>query len=268
MWTPTTRAQHSRAGLRLGSDLTDAEWLILSPFLPAPCRWGRHRKWEMRDIVNAIFYVLRGGIAWSLLPKDFPPASTVYGWFARFRDDGTWERINHHLVMLDRERSGREASPTAAVIDSQSVKTTESGGIRGYVGGKKIKGRKRHAMVDTDGRALKLQAHSAAIQDRDGAGPLLRASRPSWPFVQLAFADAGYQGPRVAAASPICVGIVRKPEGQAGFTVHARRWVVERFFAWINRNRRLAKDVEATIASAEVFLYAASAILLLRRLAR
>ncbi len=133
MWTPTTRAQHSRAGLRYGSDVTDAEWLILSPFLPAARSCGCPRKWEMREIVSAIFYVLRGGIAWSLLPKDFPPTSTVYRWFARFRDDGTWERINHYLVMLDRERAGREASPTAAVIDSQSVKTTESGGIRGFV---------------------------------------------------------------------------------------------------------------------------------------
>ncbi len=130
MWTPTTRAQHSRAGLRYGSDVTDAEWLILSPFLPAASSCGRHRKWEMREIVNAIFYILRGGIAWSLLPKDFPPSSTAYRWFARFRDEGTWETINHHLVMLDRERAGREASPTAAVIDSQSVKTTESGGVR------------------------------------------------------------------------------------------------------------------------------------------
>ncbi len=153
-------------------------------------------------------------------------------------------------------------------MDSQSDLTTESGGIRGYDGGKKIKGRKRHALVDTDGRALKLQAHAADIQERDGVGPLLRASRPSWPFVQLAFADAGYQGPQVAAASPIRVEIVCKLEGQVGFAVHARRWVVEWFFAWISRNRRLAKDVEATIASTEAFLYAASAIMLLRRLGR
>lgn len=170
MWTPTTRAQYSRAGLRYGSDVTDAEWAILAPFLPAPRLCGRHRKWEMREIVNAIFYVLRGGIAWGLLSKDFPPSPTVFRWFARFRDDGIWETINHHLVMLDREPAGREASPTAAVIDSQSTKTAESGGVRGYDAGKEIKGRKCHAMVDTDGRALKLQAHSAAIQDRDGAG--------------------------------------------------------------------------------------------------
>lgn len=222
----------------------------------------------MREIVNAIGYILRGGVTWRLLPAGFPPWRTIYRWFARFRDEGTWETINHHLVMQDRERAGREASPTTTVIDSQSVKTIESGGIRGDDAGKTIKGRKRHALVDTDGRALKLHVHAADIQDLDGAGPLPRAPRPRWPFVKLVFADAGYQGPFVARARRFKVEIVREPKDQIGFVVLPRRWEVERFFAWINRDRRLAKDFEATIKSAEAFLYAASVILLLRRRAR
>jgi transposase len=268
MWTPTTRAQHSRAGLRYGSDPTDAEWAILEPLLPPPRPRGRKRKWTMRQIVSAIFYALRSGCPWDMLPDSFPPPSTVYRWFARFRDDGTWETVNHHLVMLDRERVGRDASPTAAVLDSQSVKTTEAGGPRGYDAGKKVKGRKRHALVDTDGRGLKLHAHPADVQDRDGAGPLLTASRASFPFIERVFADGGYAGERVARATRITVEIVRKQAGQVGFAVQPRRWVVERFFAWLGRNRRLARDFEATVASAEAFLYAASAMLLLRRLGR
>jgi transposase len=143
MWDPTSRRQHSRAALRYGSDLTDAEWVILEPLLPPPCPCGRKRKWPMRRIVEAILFIMRAGCAWDMLPDGFPPVETVYRWFARFRDDGTWERINHHLVMQDRERVGRAASPTAAVIDSQSAKTAEAGGPRGYDAGKKVKGRKR-----------------------------------------------------------------------------------------------------------------------------
>jgi transposase len=172
--------------------------------------------------------------------------------------------------MADRERAGRDASPSAAIIDSQSVKTTEAGGPRGYDAGKKVNGRKRHALVDTDGRGLVLEPHPASIQDRDGGGPLVQASRRVFPFIERVFADSGYAGAerRSPKATLIAVEIVRKNPDQVGFAVNPRRWVVERFFAWIGRNRRLAKDFEATIDSARAFLYVASVMLLARRIAR
>jgi putative transposase len=268
MWTPTTRAQHMRAGLRYGSDLTDAEWAMLEPLLPPPATCGRHWAWPLREVVNAISYVLRTGCPWRLLPDGFPPYTTVYRWFARRREARWWEAVNHLFVMADRERCGREASPTAAVLDSQSVKTTEAGGPSGYDAGKKVRGRKRQLLVDTDGRTLALQVQPACVQDRDGAGPVLRASRARWPFIERASVDGGYAGQRVAGASGIAIDVVRKPPDQVGFAVHPRRWVVERSFAWFGRNRRLAKDYETLTPTSEAFLYAASVIFLLRRIAR
>ena len=268
MWTPTTRQKYSRTVTRYQTDLTDTEWRIIAPHLPKPCATGRPREWPMREIVNGIFYVMRAGCPWRLVPSDLPPWGTIYRWFAAWRDDGRFERINHALVMADRQRVGRDASPSAAIIDSQSVKTTEAGGPRGYDAGKKVNGRKRHALVDTDGRGLVIEAHPASVQDRDGGGPLLSLSRRSFPFIERVFADAGYAGERVAGATSVAIEIVRKAGDQIGFAVQPRRWVVERFFAWIGRNRRLAKDFEATIASARAFLYAASLMLLVRRLAR
>src|SRR3954470_6014879 len=209
---------------------------------PAPC--GRPPVWTTREVLNAIFYVLRGGIAWRLIPKDLPPRSTAFGYFSRWRDAGLFARINHHRVMADRERVGREASPSAAVLDRQSVKTTESGGPRGFDAGKKVKDRKRQVMVDTDGRGLILEPQPADVQDRDGAPFVLRLSRRSFPFIAKAFADMGFAGDGPATATSITIEIVRKPADQVGFAVHPRRWVVERFFAWISRNRRLWKDPE------------------------
>jgi transposase len=268
MWTPATRKYYSRLATRYQTDLTEGEWRIIEPHLPPAKALGRPRTWPMCEIVNAIFYVLRGGIPWRLVPSDLPPWGTVYRWFAALRDNGLFEQINHALVMADRERVGRDASPSAAIIDSQSAKTTEAGGPRGYDAGKKVNGRKRHALVDTDGRALLLEPHPADIQDRDAGGPLLRASRAHFPFIARVFADSAYDHERVTKATRIAVQIVRKPPGQLGFAVHPRRWVIERFFAWIGRNRRLAKDFEATIASERAYLYAASVMLLVRRLGR
>lgn len=166
------------------------------------------------EMVNAIFHVLRAGCAWRPLPDRFPPRRTVCRWFARLRHGGVLEAPNHHLVILDRERTEREASPTVAVIYSQSTRTAEAGGPRGQDAGKKVMGRKRHAMVDTDGRALVLHFHPGSVQDRHGAPPLLRASQCRWPFVG--------------------VEILRKPKGRVGFAIHARQWVAERCFVWIS----------------------------------
>jgi transposase len=153
-------------------------------------------------------------------------------------------------------------------LDSQSAKTSEAGGPSGYDAGKKVKGRKRHALVDTDGRLIKISVHPADIQDRDGGAALLKASRASFPFVERVFADSAYAGERVANATCITVEIVRKAKDQVGFTVHKRRWVVERFFAWIGRNRRFSRDVERLAASLEAFIYAAACVNLIRRMAR
>jgi putative transposase len=272
MWTDITRAQHARSELALPTDLTNAEWQVLEPFFPPPSLVGRPRKWPMRRIVEAILYLLRGGLPWRMLPPCFPPASTVRRWFYLWRDSGLWLTINHMLLMIARELQGSEASPSAGIIDSQSVKTTESGGPRGYDAGKKIKGRKRHILTDTQGNLVHAVIHGADIQDRDGAPLVLSAIVQRFPWLRHVFADGGYAGDKLKKAlramSKWTIEIVKRSDIAKGFEVLPRRWVVERTLAWLNRNRRLAKDFENTIASATAWLFIASVQLLTRRIAK
>ena len=284
------------------TDLSDEEWKYIEPHMPTPKGHGRPRIHSLREILNATFYVLRSGCQWRMLPHDFPRWPTVYHYFRKWRIDGTWESINRAIRERLRVRLKRDPQPSAGIVDSQSIKTTGVGGEeRGYDGGKKIDGRKRHLLVDTEGFVLKAKVHSAKISEQEGIKKLLWQADKKFPRLKHLWLDAGYRGEDkgkdwVEKVLGWTVEIVERPRKPApeevlmawaaewakegkkidwqkllplrGFQTLPRRWVVERSFAWICHNRRMSKDYERLCASGEAFVYAALSCLMVRRLAR
>jgi transposase len=278
------------------SDLSDGEWELVQPLLPPPATRGRPRRHSLRTILDAIFYVVRAGGAWRLLPRDLPPWKTVYHYFRTWRRDGTWERLHTVLREHLRVRLGRDPQPSAGIIDSQSVKTTSVGGVRGYDGGKQVKGRKRHLLVDTEGLVLTVSVHSAGIMDRDGVKLLLADPVPAqFPRLGHVWLDAGYNGrgkgkDGIESTLGWSAEIVKhRPRSKKvwvpndippeqidwskyllppGFRVLPRRWVVERTFGWQTQARRLSKDYELLCSTSEAFIYVAMIRLMVRRLSR
>ena len=253
------------------TDLTDEQWAKLESHLPKLQGRGAPRRVDMREIINALLYLSRTGCQWRMLPHDLPPWETVYYYFSQWRDGGTWERLNRELRIEIRVSVGKDPEPSAAILDSQSVKTTETSGTRGYDAGKKVNGIKRHILVDTLGLILAVLVLKADIQDRDGARTLLEKTKGWFPRLQKIWADGGYTGTLVEWVKNLfgwVLEIVKRSDIATGFELLPHRWIVERTFGWLNRSRRLSKNFERLSTSSEAMVYLAMLPLMTRRLTK
>ena len=254
---------------RYPSNLSDGAWRGLKPLLPVSAV-GRPRQVSLRQVVNAILYVLKTGCQWRQLPRECPAWTAVYYYFYKWSRDGTWERLNHTLRTRLRQKGGRHQHPTGACLDSQSVKCTAVPGVRGYDAGKKINGRKRPIRVDTLGLLLTVTVTIASVQDRDGARWLLRNLPGGGKKLRKIWVDGGYAGQLVdwvAERFAFCLAVVLRPKERKGFVLLPRRWVVERTFGWLNHSRRLSKSYERLTRTDESWVYLAMTRIMLERLA-